>query len=277
MTYQISLSPFGQQGERKYLNAQEYDAFYTCSEKLPLEKRLFCQLIYYTGARITEIYQLTPQRFDFSSKLVIVRSLKKRQDNIYRQIPIPENLMKAIFSFLNHERKTGNLKSDTERLWSFSPRTASRTVKKVMNDAGIEGVQASAKGLRHAFAVHSVTEVPLTKVKKWMGHGHLSTTAIYLDVSGEEERKWAEKMWRKMHSFRNVDAYKDERKFSSDDYRKIKINCLESLKNIEHVNDILKDGVAANDNFSDKIDTIKIAIQEIYSTLNAYDDDFQKA
>ena len=276
MTYQISLSPFGQQGERKYLNAHEYDAFYTWSEKLPLEKRLFCQLIYYTGARISEIYQLTPQRFDFSSQLVIVRTLKKRQNNIYRQIPIPEYLMKTIFSFIVHEKNVGKLKSDTERLWSFSPRTASRAVKKVMNDAGIQGVQASAKGLRHAFAVHGVSEVPLTKVQKWMGHGHVSTTAIYLDVSGAEEREWAEKMWRTMRSTGNRNPYDREKKLSGEDYRKIKINCLESLKNIEHISSTLKNSIVANDNFGGKIDTIKMAILEIYSTLNAYHDNPQK-
>jgi hypothetical protein len=31
--------------------------------------------------------------------------------------------------------------------------------------------------------------------KKWLGHARLETTAIYLDVSGEEERKLAARLW----------------------------------------------------------------------------------
>ena len=74
-------------------------------------------------------------------------------------------------------------------------RTASRYVKEAMTRANIIGLQASAKGLRHGFAVYAVTKVPITKVQKLLGHSSLRTTAIYLDVSGVEEREMVMKMW----------------------------------------------------------------------------------
>ncbi len=37
--------------------------------------------------------------------------------------------------------------------------------------------------------------VPITLVKRWMGHARLQTTEIYLDVIGPEERNLARKMW----------------------------------------------------------------------------------
>jgi integrase/recombinase XerD len=55
---------------------------------------------------------------------------------------------------------------------------------------------ASPKGLRHGFAVACLMQkVPLTAVKRWLGHARLETTAIYLDVSGSEEREFAKRLW----------------------------------------------------------------------------------
>lgn len=67
---------------------------------------------------------------------------------------------------------------------------------KVMNNAEINGLQSSAKGLRHGFAVYAISRVPITLVKKWLGHSILETTEIYLSVIGVEEREMAQRLWR---------------------------------------------------------------------------------
>jgi len=60
----------------------------------------------------------------------------------------------------------------------------------------VSGRMASPKGLRHGFAVACLAKgVPLTIVKKWLGHARLETTAIYLGVSGEEQRNIAKRVW----------------------------------------------------------------------------------
>ncbi|CAM5194064.1 Phage integrase family protein OS=Bosea thiooxidans OX=53254 GN=SAMN05660750_03249 PE=4 SV=1 [Bosea thiooxidans] len=52
------------------------------------------------------------------------------------------------------------------------------------------------KALRHGFAVAAFQAgVPPHLVQKWMGHASMRTTAIYGDVSGPDERMFAEKMW----------------------------------------------------------------------------------
>jgi hypothetical protein len=62
--------------------------------------------------------------------------------------------------------------------------------------AGIEGPQASPKGLRHGFGVQAVSSgVPLNMVQKWLGHAQLSTTAIYADAVGAEEKSIMDRMW----------------------------------------------------------------------------------
>ena len=66
-----------------------------------------------------------------------------------------------------------------------------------MRRAGVSGGMASPKGLRHSFAVACISRnIPLTTVQKWLGHARLETTALYLGVSDEEERKLARRLWK---------------------------------------------------------------------------------
>ena len=37
--------------------------------------------------------------------------------------------------------------------------------------------------------------IPLNLVQRWLGHAQLSTTAIYADAVGEEERHIAARLW----------------------------------------------------------------------------------
>ena len=67
--------------------------------------------------------------------------------------------------------------------------TGWRAVHGVMEAAGLDGPQASPKGLRHGFGVAAVSAgIPLNLVQKWLGHAQLTTTAIYADAVGAEEK-----------------------------------------------------------------------------------------
>ncbi|MDO5970290.1 tyrosine-type recombinase/integrase [Flavivirga aquimarina] len=190
--YKNTISLHNHKGQRKYLNHAERLRFLECTKNHPVDIRLFCQLIYYTGARIAEIHNLSVSGIDFSNKSVVLETLKKRKRGIYREIPLPDILLENLEFYMNSLEREGE---EPLRLWRFSLRSASRYIKTVMCKADITGIQSSARGLRHGFAVHAVTKAPITLVKKWLGHGDLKTTAIYLDVVGEEERAIAEKVW----------------------------------------------------------------------------------
>lgn len=62
-----------------------------------------------------------------------------------------------------------------------------------MAAAGIEGPQASAKGLRHAFGV--AADVPLPTVAAMLGHASLTTTAICATATGAEAGEFVARMW----------------------------------------------------------------------------------
>jgi site-specific recombinase XerD len=71
-----------------------------------------------------------------------------------------------------------------------------RAVHAVMAAAGITGAHASPKGLRHGFGVRAASEgISLNMVQKWLGHAHITTTAVYSDAVGEEEQSIASRMW----------------------------------------------------------------------------------
>ena len=122
--------------------------------------------------------------------MIIIQSLKKRSSNSYRHIPLSNSLLNELKNYTSHKEGNANL-------WCFTRRTASRVMKKVMQRASITGSKACARGLRHSFAVHCIfNSVPINTVQKWMGHSSLSTTSIYLNIVGAEERKLAEKIWK---------------------------------------------------------------------------------
>ncbi len=62
-------------------------------------------------------------------------------------------------------------------------------IKSVMALADIEGDHATPKGLRHAFGVRMAQKTRNPRlIQKLLGHKYLETTAIYMDLVGEEER-----------------------------------------------------------------------------------------
>lgn len=57
-------------------------------------------------------------------------------------------------------------------------------------------MHASPKELRHGVGVVAVQNgIPLNLVQRWLGHAQLSTTAIYAEGVGSEERAIAARMW----------------------------------------------------------------------------------
>ena len=189
--YTSTISLHDPKGQRKYLNQAERLRFLECTKSRPIHIKLFCQLLYYTGARIAEIHNLTVDNLDFSNKTVVIETLKKRKRGIYREIPLPDPLLEDLETYINGIE----YKKDSHCLWSFSLRSASRHIKTIMLEADIIGARSCARGLRHGFAAHAVNKAPITMVKKWLGHSALETTAIYLNIIGTEEREIAKRVW----------------------------------------------------------------------------------
>lgn len=186
------------QGSRLYLTADERAAFRAAARAHDDRgARTFCHLLLFSGCRISEGLEITPERFDWQDQAVMFRTLKKRGRKAlttYRAVPLPADFLDEL-DLIHHLRGRG--KSDPKaRLWTWSRPTAWRRVKAVMDAAGIEGTHASPKGLRHGFGVvHALNKTPLPTLQRWMGHSDPKTTAIYMQAVGEEARQLAGAAW----------------------------------------------------------------------------------
>lgn len=194
----MSEQLFDHDGQRKYITEKERKAFLSAAENATEDIRTLCLVLAYTGCRISEALNLTVDRIDFSSRLIVFETLKKRRKGTYRGVPVPPGLLRDLDQVHQvRQRQTLVVGASSRRLWSLSRATAWRHIKSVMEAAGIRyGPQASPKGLRHGFGVAAVSRgIPLNMVQRWLGHAQLATTAIYANAVGAEEHKIAARMW----------------------------------------------------------------------------------
>lgn len=145
---------------------------------------------------MSEALALTPAAIDLDTGVVSFVTLKRRKRGVVRQVPLPEALIQELAETFNLRARQLDPMMASRRLWSWSRVTAWRRVKEVMQAAGIMGIAASPKGLRHTFGVAAFqTHVPPHVIQRWLGHASLRTTAIYGDVMGAEERGFAVDIW----------------------------------------------------------------------------------
>jgi len=188
---------YDREGSRKYLTFPERRAFLVAARGLPPAAQTFCLVLAYTGARISEVLALTPARIDSEARVVILESLKKRRRGHFRAVPLSSELLAELEAVHGIRAARVNPETAKGRLWPWCRTTAWSRVKRCMEVAGIVGSRATAKGLRHGFAVGALQSgVPINLVRKWLGHSRLSTTEIYADAVGEEEQAFAQRFWR---------------------------------------------------------------------------------
>lgn len=183
---------YNNQAERLYLNAEERRCFHQAALQQEPNIRSFCLTLLYTGIRVSEATSLRFSDIQSVDRILSVRSLKKRDEHHVREIPIPLEMIEHL-----HQLP----KSHTLPVWHTRRKkigrvTAYRWIKAVMDEANIHGPQACPKGLRHGFGIHAVRcGIQLNMLQKWMGHAHISTTAVYANAIGKEEMEIAERMW----------------------------------------------------------------------------------
>lgn len=189
----LGMSLYTRVGARKYLNADERERFLSVAQNEAPLTRSFCLTLAYTGCRISEALALRPRDVQLHSNVISIRTLKKRGKLKVREIPVPEALCAVLEETHNIAGYTPN---DDAPLWTWGRTTAWAQVKQVMHKAEVVGPHGTPKGLRHGFGIHAVQSgIPLNLIQRWLGHAAMSTTAIYADAVGPEERAIAQRMW----------------------------------------------------------------------------------
>ena len=154
-----------------------------------LSYRLIMDLMWSTGARISEVLALTPERFVFDryDHMVILDTLKKRgrpkrkalQRSPKRFVPICEpELINRISTYLYMNKfKKG------ERLFTMARQSVNRHIKAAVSKAGGAPFPISAHTFRHSFAIHLLLHGrPLKYVSQLLGHSSVKSTEVYTNV-----------------------------------------------------------------------------------------------
>ncbi len=152
--------------------------------------RLIMDIMWTTGARVSEVLALTPASFvdDGYEFGVILKTLKRRPGrpskkaagrSVKRYIPIMDALLKdRVQSYLY-----GGKFRKSERIFSMSRQMVNRHITALVNKVGGADFRISAHTFRHSFAVHLLLHGrPLKYVSQLLGHRSINATEIYTNV-----------------------------------------------------------------------------------------------
>ncbi len=186
---QSAMRLYDRSGQRLYLNVEEGRRFLTVAEHRRSDIRLFAQILFHTGVRLSEACAIETTDIQTSANVIAIRTLKKRNVGHVREVHIPNSLAQELSDFCSAQLPR-------QRLFPVNRTTAWRWIAAIMAEAELIGAHATPKGLRHGFGVRAIlVGVPLPVLQKWMGHARLETTTIYTRIVGKEERQLAESMF----------------------------------------------------------------------------------
>ncbi|WP_288363815.1 site-specific integrase [uncultured Spongiibacter sp.] len=152
--------------------------------------RLILDLMWTTGARISEVLALTPSHFvdDGYDFMVVLRTLKQRPGrptkvqlarSPKRAIPIVDPLLiDRIQSYLY----AGHFRKD-ERIFTMARQTVNRHIHDLVERVGDASINITCHTFWHSFAIHLLLYGrPLKIVSQLLGHKSIESTEIYTNV-----------------------------------------------------------------------------------------------
>jgi site-specific recombinase XerD len=153
------------------------------SEKNSSRTHTILQVLYSTGARVSELCDMDIGDIDFAEGSIRVRGKGDKERIVLLTVPA----MNAIIEYLQFRPAEGPLFLN-RRGQRLSPLTVQRTVREAAQRAGVTS-KVTPHALRHSFATHMLERGADVRVlQELLGHSNLSTTQIYTHVSLAHER-----------------------------------------------------------------------------------------
>ncbi len=145
-----------------------------------LKHRSVLTTIYSGGLRLQEALALRVADIDSERMLIRVRQGKGQKE---RYTLLSQVALQLLRQYWSYERPSDWLFPGRPSDRPLSPSSIQRVMQRAVQEAGISK-PAHVHTLRHCFATHLLESgVDLYHIQKMMGHGHASTTAIYLHVT----------------------------------------------------------------------------------------------
>ena len=140
----------------------------------------------FTGARISEVINIKHEDIDFRNAEIRLITLKRhnpKKQGQYRIVPAPSSLTSEIANYIveyPHMR---------DKVFKVDRSNFNKVFKERCLEVGIPKELAHPHILRHTRAIELLRAgVPVTIVQDLLGHSALTTTAIYLKISGQEAK-----------------------------------------------------------------------------------------
>lgn len=146
------------------------------------EENLIVTTLLETGLRVAEFCSVTRSSVDFQTHRLTISHGKGDKRRVLKLSPVGRAVLEP---WLKVHNGIG-----------MSTRTAERIVTRVASRAQIDRA-TSPHVLRHTFAVHALQRgISLRTLMHWLGHSHLSTTALYLNLSPDDAIADMERSWK---------------------------------------------------------------------------------
>lgn len=138
----------------------------------------------FTGARIGEVLSINDETdIMFRTAEIKIKTLKRKK-GMSRTVFVPSEVIAEIATYL---AEFSNMRGKIFRLKHQNFR---RRFYEIALSAGIPRDLAHPHVLRHTRAIEMLRAgVPVTVVQDQLGHAHLTTTAVYLRISGAEAKQ----------------------------------------------------------------------------------------
>ncbi len=181
-----------------YAFQQWYDDKTVCNYRRFLRGRhwLIFLILRFSGARISEVTNIKLEDIDYRNSEIRLITLKRRKQKAqYRIIPVPANVIAEISNFMMFAQRdvmksfksTKVFHKTIKNLFAVYRNVFYTIFQDLSKKAGIPKELAHPHILRHTRAIELLRAgVPVTIVQDLLGHSALTTTAVYLKMSGQE-------------------------------------------------------------------------------------------
>jgi len=164
---------------RELLNAPKY-----------LKHRLILAMLYGCGLRSYELCNLLQADIDFDRKTVLVRKQKGKMD---RYVPLSPHLARGLKTYFSTENPVKHVfNSQLTKEGAPGPLTT-RGIQWVIKECRSKvntQKKFTAHTLRHSYATHLLEDgLNIMSLKQLLGHAHIETTIVYLQVSNTGSSK----------------------------------------------------------------------------------------
>lgn len=182
-----SLLSFTDRGLPKYWTRDEARTIIDATEK-PRD-RLIMEMMYQTGARVSELLMITSKDIDFHGSVIRMPTLKRKRVHI-RVIPIKAGLLGEIARYIVAVKS-----EDNESLFQINRTRVFQIVREACKKADLFDDRSHPHTFRHSFAIQCVLSgMPVLVLNELLGHSNIENTLIYTKVLASDSREFYERV-----------------------------------------------------------------------------------